>query len=400
MSIRISTNTWYDRGSANVGDLQSRISKLQDQLSSGKRIQTPSDDPIGAAQVLQLSQGQSMNEQYGVNRKTARNSLEMEEGVLQSITTTIQNAQALVVQAGNGMMQDEERKFIATSLSAYMDDLMGQANYRDSEGDYLFGGFRVTEAPYVKVPGGARYDGDQGSKMLQVGPLRQIETNDAGSAVFDNIKTGNGLVTSTAVASNTGSGIVSDASIIGAVNGDSYSVVFTSATEYNVLNSTTGETLSGPNTYVSGQSISAGGYQLSITGAPAAGDSFTAEPSKKQSLFTTMSDLIDLLNTPVINEADRARLANGLASATNNLGNALDNTLTVRAGVGSRLSELDSLDTQGGERDTLYAASMSALQDLDYTKAVSDLAKQQVILEAAQQSFAKIANLSLFNYMN
>jgi flagellar hook-associated protein 3 FlgL len=88
-----------------------------------------------------------------------------------------------------------------------------------------------------------------------------------------------------------------------------------------------------------------------------------------------------------------------LQAANNLVGNTLDNVLTVRASVGSRLNELDTLNTQGDDLDTQYAASISNLQDLDYTKAITDLTKQKTMLEALQQSFVQISGLSLFKLL-
>jgi len=73
--------------------------------------------------------------------------------------------------------------------------------------------------------------------------------------------------------------------------------------------------------------------------------------------------------------------------------------LTVRASVGSRLRELDSLNSAGSSRDIQYSQTLSQLQDVDYAKAISQLTQQQTTLQAAQQSFVKIAGLSLFNYL-
>jgi flagellar hook-associated protein 3 FlgL len=118
-----------------------------------------------------------------------------------------------------------------------------------------------------------------------------------------------------------------------------------------------------------------------------------------QDVFQTLSELVTLLQTPVATAADAANLAAGLATANGNLDLALDNVLTVRAAVGSRLQELDSLDGMGEDRNLQYSQILSDLQDLDYTEALTRLSQQQVTLEAAQQSFVKTAGLSLFDFI-
>jgi flagellar hook-associated protein 3 FlgL len=118
-----------------------------------------------------------------------------------------------------------------------------------------------------------------------------------------------------------------------------------------------------------------------------------------QDIFVTLNDLITLLQTPVVDAATTTALNNGLATANNNLDLALDNVLTVRASVGSRLQELDALDNAGEDRHIQYSQILSDLQDLDYTQALTQLSQQQITLEAAQRSFVAVSGLSLFNFL-
>jgi flagellar hook-associated protein 3 FlgL len=173
------------------------------------------------------------------------------------------------------------------------------------------------------------------------------------------------------------------------------------ATTYNIVDTTTGNPVGAVNApFTSGQSISFDGLQFNVTGAPGDGDTFTVKPSSNQSVFTTLSNLIDTLSKPADTPAAKAALSNGLADGLTNIDNALDNVLTVRASVGARLQQIDSLDDIGSDRDLQYSSTLSDLQDLDYTKAISQLSQQQVTLQAAQQSFVKITGLSLFNFLN
>jgi flagellar hook-associated protein 3 FlgL len=95
----------------------------------------------------------------------------------------------------------------------------------------------------------------------------------------------------------------------------------------------------------------------------------------------------------------KANLKHGLDIANNSFDKALDNVLGVRASIGSRLKELDNLDEAGDVRNELYETQISDIEDVDYNRALSDLSKNQIILEAAQKSFMKITGLSLFNLL-
>ncbi|WP_353850599.1 hypothetical protein [Janthinobacterium sp.] len=72
----------------------------------------------------------------------------------------------------------------------------------------------------------------------------------------------------------------------------------------------------------------------------------------------------------------------------------------MRAEVGSRLKELDTLDSAGDDLDLQYASTLSGLQDLDMVKAISLFSQQQITLQAAQKSFTSMSGLSLFNYIS
>lgn len=401
--MRISTNILYQTGSAKLSDLQAKLLKTQEQIAAGRRMLSPADDPVGAARALEVSQSKSINTQFGTNRSNARDSLGMEEGVLQSVTGLIQDVQTAIVNAGNGTYDSSQRSFIAAELNGRFDELMGLANSRDNTGNYLFAGFQVTSQPFLKSLTGATYSGDQGQRMLQVDATRQMAMTDAGDSVFMS-KTGNGTFVTAASAANTGSGIVDQGTITDSslLTGHNYTVTFhivAGVTNYDVVDTTTSTTISSGNPYMSGSAINFDGLEFNVTGTPADGDSVTVAPSTKQDVFTTLRNLINVLNTPATTEVERAKLTNGLNVASSNFAQSLDNILTVRASTGARLKELDSLDSLGSDKDIQYASTLSGLQDLDYNKAITELTQQQVTLQAAQQSFLKITSLSLFNYL-
>jgi len=118
-----------------------------------------------------------------------------------------------------------------------------------------------------------------------------------------------------------------------------------------------------------------------------------------QDIFETLNDLITLLQVPVVDAAAATALTEGLAIANGKVDLALDNVLTVRASVGSRLQELDTLDNAGEDRHLQYSQILSELQDLDYTQALTQLSQQQFTLEAAQRSFMAVSGLSLFKLL-
>ncbi len=295
--MRISTQMIFDSGTARMGDTQAAINRTRAQVGTGRRMLAPSDDPVAAARVLDVTQAQALNDRLAVNRQRATASLSEAEGILASVTELIIGAKEVVMSAANSGLNDSARSAMATALQGQYDFLLGLANSRDASGNYIFSGF-ATDSPAFDATGA--YLGDGGKRLLQVDSARRMDVNIPGDEVFQG-----------------------------------------------------------------------GG----------------------QDLFQTLGDLIDLLNTP--------GAPGGAILGVHNeaLSDALDNVLTVRAVLGTHLQELEQLDYAGDDRKLQYAQVLSELQDLDYTEALTRLAQQELVLQAAQQSFAKTANLSLFDYI-
>ena len=139
--------------------------------------------------------------------------------------------------------------------------------------------------------------------------------------------------------------------------------------------------------------------QFSIKGDPVNGDKFTVSPSNNKSMFQTISDLVVALEKPASGQPGGTRFANALSSSLQNINNSLENVLTKQSSIGARLQEIDALESVGGDQEIQFESLLSNLQDVDFAKAISDLQRQQLYLQAAQQSYVKISGLSLFNYI-
>ena len=399
--MRLSTNTIYEQSLASITAQQEILQKTQQQLSTGKRLLTPADDPIAAAQVLNISQSDSINTQYAQNRTNAQNNLELSDTVLGGISNLIQSVRDTAVYAGNGSLSPSDRAILADTVKSSLEELIGQANTTDSSGRYLFSGYQGTTKPFSQSPSGVQYAGDQGQRMVQVSASRQIALSNSGSDIFESFKSGNGVFATGPDASNKGNGVISSGTVVNPslMTGQSYQIEFTSPTQYKVTNTTTSTIVASSQEYVSGNAISFDGLQLDISGTLPVGDKFTVSPSSNQSLFKTVEDLIAVLKVPVITPTDSARLSNGLSAALQGLDKGLDHVLINRASVGSRLQEVDSLQSIGSDLSQQYQQTLSQLQDIDFAKSISNLNQQQAYLEAAQKAFNKVSGLSLFNYM-
>lgn len=350
----------------------------------------------------------------------------MVEGSLEALGNLLQNVRERIVQAGNTTLGNADRSYIAQELEARFSELMGIANAQDGTGNYLFSGYQGAVTPFAMTATGAQYFGDDGQRLLQVDASRQLATNVAGSELFEKIRNGNGaFVTATGgngIGINQGSGVIDQGSVTNqsswnaAVNAGygQLEIRFSVAggvTQYEIFDGG-GTSLSGaPVNFVDGQSIPLAkttapaqdfGASVVITGQPANGDTFTISPSANQSIFATLRSTIDMLKTGVGSVAggnSSTEFVNALAGNLKNIDQSLENVSRVRSTVGSGLKEIDALANDGEDKQLQYDSSLSALQDLDYAKAITEMSKKQLQLEAAQLSFKQTSQLSLFNIL-
>lgn len=195
--MRVSTSMIYDQGTANLNRQTAAYLKTQNQLATGRRIVNPSDDPVAAARALEVTQRRDMNAQYLDNQNAARDALRTTEISLASLGDLLQNVRDNAIRAGNGSLDDSQRKMIATELRQQFGQLLSIANAKDANGEFLFAGFGLAPGetqPYEgSVEAGVTANGDQGQRKLQVSAGRQLAVNNSGFEVFENIdRTGGG----------------------------------------------------------------------------------------------------------------------------------------------------------------------------------------------------------------
>jgi len=434
--MRVSTNTIFEQGIFNLQRVQSQLVKAQEQVATGRRALTPADDPVAAARILEVTQSKSINDQYARNADSATASIGLEENALTRYTALLQDIKTLAVGAGDGAQTPTDLKILGTELRGRYAELLGAANSTDGNGLFLFSGYQGTTQPFAESASGTVvYSGDQGQRLVQIGAARQIAVSDAGSDVFQRVRTGNGVFETTANAANVGTGIVGKgvvrdaAAWAAAGNPNNFEVRFSvdstnvpPRTTYDIVDTvnnlslTTGAApAAGPylRPYQDGATITVArrsppdtnatafdyGIDLAVTGAPASGDRFTLAPSTNEDIFATVNQLIQALETSAPGATGNTRLANSLNAAMNSIDNALDVGLSVVASVGARAKEIETSRTNSADLGLQYDTTLSGLRDLDYAKALSEISFNTVALQAAQKTFVQIQGLSLFNFM-
>lgn len=397
--MRISTSWGAQQSVNSMLDRQYQLSQTQLALGNGKAIQSPADNPAAAARSVDISSASAQNDQYTRNINAATTRLSTEESTLSSTGNILDRVRTLTLQGVNGTQTDQSRQSIATELRQTLNQLVALGNTKDGQGEYVFAGSRTTTQPFTIDGLSVSYGGDQSQRMVAAAAGLQVATGDSGDDVFMAIRGGNGTFVTAAAAANTGTAVVGSTSVTDATqwDGGQYSVNFTSATTYEVHDATnpTGPALS-TGTYTGDVgTINFKGAQLNVTGTPAAGDSFSVGPSSSQDVFSTIAGIIQAFEAP----GGGAGMNNQVNGQLQNLDQAATNFMNTRTRIGARMNTLDQQSDIGSDVKLSYDSTLSDLNDLDYASAASKYTQQQTALDAAQQAYVKMQNLSLFNYL-
>lgn len=384
---------------AAMTQLEANLSKTQNSISTNLAFTTPSQNPVAAGNVNNYDQALAQSQQYDSNSNSAQTRLSIEDTALSQVQTQLQSLRDLALQANNSSMSSQDRTAIATQAAQIQKSLLSLANTQDGNGEYIFGGFSTNTQPFALTPSGASYSGDQGQRQVQIAAGQTIADGDNGDSVFNQIKTGNGTFLASAAAGNTGTGMLGASTVQNpaAYDGGTYAINFTAANTYEVRDSANVLVTSG--TYTDGQSIAFRGVQVTLTGQPASGDSFTVAPSTNQSMFTTVQNLVSALQTGGGNSGAQAKLNNLLGNAIDNIDQALGQTSNTRATIGARLNSITTQQSVASSQQIQLQSSISSLQSLDYAGALTTLTLQNTTLSASMQAYTLTQGLSLFKYL-
>ena len=284
-------------------DAQARLQRTQEELASGKRILSPSDDPIAAAQISSLRSELSRIETFQRNIDLATSELASTETTIATAEDILNRARDLAVRASNASMDETAKRGIATEIDGLRDQLLALANTKSASGEYVFAGFAS----------------DANARVINIAPGVTIATRLTGEAVF-------------------GQSVF-----------DQDNDVLSAFEALGVLaKGVRGALPTPPDTSPLGNDVNA------------------------QSVIDAGLTGIDV---------------------------ALERLSDSRTDIGVRLNQLDDQQTLNSNFTLKLEESMSSLEDLDFTKAVTEMNLQMVALQAAQQAYTKTQSLSLFNYL-
>lgn len=315
--MRISTNSMYQKNLQSILNTQSSWQKSGLHLATGKKVLTPSDDPMAASQALIVKQAQARNQQFQASRQSVEKTLACQDTLLKEATNVIQSIQETLVYAGNETLNDTDRADLANKLQGLKDQLISLANSRDTNGNYIFAGTKNDTPPFIVDEfGKVSYVGGQNTITISIDETREIPISFTGNQIF----------------------------------------------------------MKGANV-------------KEPDGSPSEADLFA-------SIDYALTALKMELDHNEVTDNDAYR--DCLAKASRGVDNCFNNLSSVRAEGGALLAETERLTTLGKTLDIDFQTQISELEDVDWYEAISDYVMLQASLQAAQQTFINMQNMSLF----
>lgn len=427
--MRISSSFTYQTGASGINRQQNTLFELQKQLNSLKRINSPSDDPVAAARVLDTKQSDSRNAQFIENTKAVDSALQFSDNALQTVSDIMTQMKEMVVRAGNPAFKDTDLKIISGEFDGKMEELIGVLNITDGQGNYLFSGTKTSTPPYTiegSRPYGAdtviRYNGNDGQKSVQTGTARQIAITDPGSATFGTGSTAgrdSGNIFDTMLRfgemlKQGREGLNPKANL--PLNSGTSVTLQVADSVPNITNTTAAAAFEDLK-----DAFGQGGVSINL---PAGMDNATLPtlPAPYNANFTVVYDgkvgeyrirttggedtgltlkFENLPTGPLV--ADSVTLKSytlEAAQVMKGVDKAHERSLSTLAAVGSRRLEVEQSRDLGEDLNLVYKKSISDLEDLNIAEASTSLVMAKTALEASQLSFSKVSSLSLFNYIS
>ncbi|MCW8891622.1 MAG: flagellar hook-associated protein FlgL, partial [Sedimenticola sp.] len=397
--IRISTQMVTERSLSAMLRQQSNVSETQLQLSTGRRVLVPSDDPASAARVMGLNGAVDTLSQYQSNIDRLTSRLETEEGSLTGVTNLLQRVRELTVQGNNDVLSQTDKTAIAVEIRQLRDQVFSMANARDSGGEYVFSGYQSGTRPFSYSAGVYTYNGDSGQRELQIASDRTVADGDNGFDTFMNVATGPITTVSTlaptdpapaaitagdiTIDGGNGNGAISIGALPLAANPTDRVTQLLNA--INAISDQTGVTAANATattltlTAVGGTGVTVAISGTATTANTGLSNATTAPVTSKRSIFETL----DLLATEL-------EAGNSVDRYITDVQLSLDNIIDVRTTVGGRLNAIEEQQTVNEDLKLTLVKHRSEEQDLDYAEAIARFESQMVALQAAQQAYVKV----------
>jgi len=404
--MRLSTANLFDASIANLQRRQQQMQDVQQQLTSGKRISTASDDPTGAARAERALVAIGRVDANQRALEASRNGMTLSESALGDANELMQQVRETMVAAGNASYSDAERAGLANKIVGLRDQMLAIANRSDGAGGFLFSGQGSSNPPFLDQAGGVSFSGVPGS--IQTGSIDDFPLTVDGRATWEQARSGNGSF-ETGPLSNANSGAAPAGWIDSgrvtnpsALTSHSYQIKISGAAPsqtYSVFDMDVDPSaVIASNNFKAGQAISFDGMTMNVAGAPVDGDQFEVKPAANNlKLFDVLDRAVAELRTPLRTGAEIAQSNSG---RLRDIDAVMGNLQNVRSEVGERMNNLDGTESRMAALKQYNQTERSAAEDLDMVQGISDFQNQQTGYDAALKTYAMVQRMSLFQYIN
>lgn len=403
--MRLPTVSQFKNEMSTMSNQFNRIQDLQTQVTTGKKLQHSSDDPLLADRINTVSDFVQTVKGYQLNTTLAESRVSLASSNMKQSVNEVDRVRELIQRAQNDTLSNTDRRNIALELQGHLDNLLEVANARDSNGEYIFSGINIHGSAYVNQGGSYVYRGGQEVTRIAIGVQNTVPFNDSGFEIFGNIKSGNGLFTLSADnINNTGNSVVTTGGALQNVAyvPDNYTITFVTNSAGNMAWQVTGQVAgqvipeppqmapADAPEFQANTEIAFKGVNLQFSGQPQTGDVFFVEQSKTQNIFDTLQGVINTLNTPATSAQEKAHLHQSLveqSSSFRQVANHLNGFVTELA---NRQTFIDDQSNFSSNILMEQKILLGKLSDVDITEVISDLTQRLTTLEITQQSYLKI----------
>jgi flagellar hook-associated protein 3 FlgL len=400
--MRVSTAQFYFQNTQQITNKSSDVNEQIGYISSGKRILTAKDDAVYFGTLAGYKEGLQNIEKYQRNITQAENRNSSQEVSFLNAEGLMQELKQLFIQANNGTLSDSDLNALAELASNSQSQLLNIANSKDETGSYIFAGFQTDKEPFVMQPDkSVNYLGDSGVREVQISRNVMVATNQAGDEAFVDIPNSIGDFTPSYTTNTSGihvsQAVIATPSQYDDVNNPpGYTFTFSLPNDLTVTDGNN-NTVYPTAPYTAGQEIAFNGVEVQISGNPLPNDQFTLSPEENISIFDTIKAATDWMNQS--GSTSETQRAVDYQEILSQLDNALNHMTSRQVDAGVRRSLIEQQKEHHLDNELVLSKGESNIEDLDFAKAISTFEQSQVALQAAQQMFVKIKDLSLFNYI-
>ncbi|MDO7085077.1 flagellar hook-associated protein FlgL [Pseudocolwellia sp. AS88] len=402
--MRVSTAQFYFQNGLQMSQKQTTVNDQSAYISSGLSVLTAKDDAVSYGALAGYKEELASIERYQSNITQAESRNGLQDTLLGSSTDLLNELRDLMLQANNGTRSDEDLTSIAQQLQQGLDEMLDIANTQDETGTYIYAGYDVESKPFSMEPDNTvNYGGDNGVRELQIAKNIFIPINQSGEEVFQNVANATGDFSANYTVNESGVSLASatitnrDTYNSTANNPQDYTFTFSDPDLLTVTDSG-GNDVYPATPYVAGQTITFEGIEVELNGNPLPGDTFTITPESQLSVFDTIKDSINWLNSgSSVASTEQGQV--DFNTILNQFNNVLNHITYQQADAGINLQQIDRQKNIHLDTELYLEQGRSQIEDLDYAQAISGFEQSQLALQAAQQTFTQIQSMSLFNYI-